>query len=237
VFTVVNAVGVIVDRQGRVVRGNRDPASGARTHIIEDLLEKYCWLQAALSTTDVAHDRAFQTRFNGFYRVRRSADWQSAFYTLLQQEKSESRSFARVLRALHAATGRVEASFASKLAASIDPGKPVIDSFVLKNLGLRLSRAGAVEARLARIVELRDRIGRIRIALENAGPGGRVQPSGMPLDHVIGVQIPASQPVLCPLFFSSIHVGCIVLFGALRRGRLSATGSMVHRGAEDPDPA
>lgn len=38
VFTVVNAVGVIVDRSGRVVRGNRDPASGTRTLISDDLL-------------------------------------------------------------------------------------------------------------------------------------------------------------------------------------------------------
>jgi len=37
VITVVNALGVIVDRQGNVVRGNRDPQSGARTHVIEDL--------------------------------------------------------------------------------------------------------------------------------------------------------------------------------------------------------
>ncbi len=33
VFTVVNALGAIVDRQGRVVRGNRDPKTGNRVHI------------------------------------------------------------------------------------------------------------------------------------------------------------------------------------------------------------
>lgn len=32
VFTVVNAVGAVVDRQGRVVRGHRDPATGERRH-------------------------------------------------------------------------------------------------------------------------------------------------------------------------------------------------------------
>src|SRR5262249_7149847 len=37
VFVVVNAVGSIVDRQGRVVRGNRDPESGVRTLIGDDL--------------------------------------------------------------------------------------------------------------------------------------------------------------------------------------------------------
>lgn len=137
-------------------------------------LEKYCWLQAALATTDVAHDRAFQTKFNGFYRVRRAANWQAAFYTLFEQAKSEPHSFADVLRALHNATGRAEASFASKLAASIDPEKPVIDSFVLKNLGLRLSRAGSADARIAGIVQLHDRIGQMFSDYLNTYLGRRV---------------------------------------------------------------
>lgn len=124
-------------------------------------LEKYCSLQTALATTDVAQDRAFQTRFNAFYRVRRDSAWQSAFYHLLQLSKSNRQSFADALRALHAATGRVEGSFASKLVASVDPDMPVIDAFVLKNLGLRLPRAGPVETRLARTIELHDRIRRI----------------------------------------------------------------------------
>lgn len=37
VFTVVNAVGAIVDRQGKVVRGNLDPRTGERHHLIEGL--------------------------------------------------------------------------------------------------------------------------------------------------------------------------------------------------------
>jgi hypothetical protein len=124
-------------------------------------LERYCWLQAALAMTDVSRDREFQTRFNAFYRVRRDSAWQSAFYSVLQQNKSKRQSFADVLHALHAATGRLEASFASKLVASVDPDMPVIDSVVLKNLGLRLPRPGPIETRLAQIVELHERIRRI----------------------------------------------------------------------------
>ena len=37
VFTVVNAVGAIVDHQGRVVRGNLHPATGERHHLVEGL--------------------------------------------------------------------------------------------------------------------------------------------------------------------------------------------------------
>ena len=40
VFTVVNAVGAIVDRQGRVVRGNRDPETGQRYHYMEGLARR-----------------------------------------------------------------------------------------------------------------------------------------------------------------------------------------------------
>ncbi len=39
VFTVVNAVGAIVDREGHVVRGNRAPESGLRTSFAADLLD------------------------------------------------------------------------------------------------------------------------------------------------------------------------------------------------------
>ena len=123
-------------------------------------LEKYCRIQAALPTTDVSRDRDFQTRFNGFYRVRRNAGWQSSFYALLQRQKAAPQPFADVLRALYKATGRVEGSFASKLAASVDPGKPVIDSFVLKYLGLSLLRYGTAEAKLARVVEVHEQIER-----------------------------------------------------------------------------
>ncbi|MEA2573139.1 MAG: hypothetical protein QOH93_437, partial [Chloroflexia bacterium] len=40
VFTVVNAVGAIVDRQGHVVRGHRDPETGQRYHFREGLAKK-----------------------------------------------------------------------------------------------------------------------------------------------------------------------------------------------------
>ena len=126
-----------------------------------DGLRKYRWLQAALLETDVTHDREFQSRFNGFYRVRRNADWRSVFYNILQEEKSEPRAFTEVLHELHGATGRIEASFASKLSATVDPSKPVIDSIILKNLSLRLPRYGTVPTRMVRIVELHDRLTQI----------------------------------------------------------------------------
>src|SRR5205085_7312725 len=40
VFTVVNAVGAVVDRQGRVVRGHLDTSSGARRTLVEGVEER-----------------------------------------------------------------------------------------------------------------------------------------------------------------------------------------------------
>jgi PAS domain S-box-containing protein len=105
---------------------------------IEKGLRDYRWLQAEVSNIDVAKDALFQRRFNAFYRVRRDASWRRAYYRLLQDSKAKGVSFAVALWTLKRATGRIEASFASKLVATLEPTMPVIDKFVLRNLGLRL---------------------------------------------------------------------------------------------------
>jgi hypothetical protein len=101
-------------------------------------LKKYLWLQAQRDTCDLRSNSEYRKRFNGFYRVRRGRDWQDKFYDLLEGKKGQRVPFAEVLDTLHRSTGRYEASFASKLLATIDPNMPVIDSIVLRNLNLRL---------------------------------------------------------------------------------------------------
>ena len=121
-------------------------------------LAKYCWLQAELRPMRrLGIMLSFQRRFNGFYVVRRNREWRQMFFRLLEQHKAGSVSFGSTLRTLHEKTGRVEASFASKLVATIDPLQPVIDSVVLKNVGLRLPSAGT-SRRLERTVELHDKL-------------------------------------------------------------------------------
>lgn len=113
---------------------------------VREGLEKYVWLQRNRDAVDVEVNAEYQRKFNHFYRVRRGATWQGYFYALLQGQKRKGQrvAFRGVLDALYAATNRYEASFASKLVATIDPTKPVIDSVVLRNLGLRLPHASAV---------------------------------------------------------------------------------------------
>lgn len=105
---------------------------------VEEGLNKYVALQKDLKLLDVSKDRSFQKRFNHFYKMRRNSEWQTQYYELLEKHKNGNLTFTEVLNAIHENTGRYEASFASKLMATIDPEQPVIDKFVLKNAGLKL---------------------------------------------------------------------------------------------------
>ena len=77
---------------------------------------------------------AFRRRFNGYYAVRRNEAWRRIFYRQFELGKAyvgpPEVLFKDVLGKIHRATQRVEASFASKLVASIHPKSPVIDSVV-----------------------------------------------------------------------------------------------------------
>lgn len=69
-----------------------------------------------------------------------------------------------MLRSLHAVVGSVEASFASKLVATLDPRLPVWDQFVLANLGLRKPytyQRDQLERTLVVYAELRRRYGEL----------------------------------------------------------------------------
>jgi len=103
--------------------------SGEALDKIEDGLRKYCWLQANIEKCDVSTDYGFQIRFNDFYKVRRDAQWRHQYYKLMQASNGNGITFAKALLELRDQTGRLEASFASKLVATVDatshaPGRP-----------------------------------------------------------------------------------------------------------------
>jgi len=120
-------------------------------------LQKYLRIQEMYWQTDVATSREFQKAFNGFYRVRRNAEWQKPFYELLQRIKTEEMDFAHVLKSIYESTGNVEASFCSKLIATRHPHQPVIDQFVMDNLGLSLPKASDKD-RLDKIVSVYEKL-------------------------------------------------------------------------------
>jgi len=129
-------------------------------------LEQYQAIQARLSDVDVQSDLEFQRRFNRFYRVRRNAKWRGQFYSLFAEALEHGYDFRTVCNELHERTDRWEASFTSKLIATVDPTQPVIDSVVLKNLDLRLPSHGT-EHRLDRLCDVhRDLKGQLEAILK-----------------------------------------------------------------------
>jgi hypothetical protein len=124
----------------RVSREQIDSALGK----LRKPVDTYSRLQRSLRSVNVAKDKEFQRRFAGYYRVRflGPAPRQKLF-ELLEESKKLPADFGGILEKLSAATGRLEESFASKLAATIDPDLPVVDSWVRDNLGL--SRAFSTE--------------------------------------------------------------------------------------------
>jgi hypothetical protein len=118
-------------------------------------LTKYLWLQANRDTDPLQSNPVYRKHFNHFYRVRRGPEWQDAFYDLLERTKGTRVRFSEILDGLYRATNRYEASFASKLLATIDPDMPVIDSVVLRNLSLKLPAFNSKD-RLLRICQLHE---------------------------------------------------------------------------------
>lgn len=109
-------------------------------------LEKYMWLQdqVAKNLTSFHTDPLFQRKYNGFYKVqRRNNHWMSTYYKVMAQAVAEGLSFKDILYSLHKETSRIEASFASKMFATLHPSAPVIDSWVLLNTGRKLPYAKA----------------------------------------------------------------------------------------------
>lgn len=131
-----------------------DGESAMRAVLAESLgLAGYEYIMAHVREVDVSCDADFQRRFNHFYRVRKNAEWRSKYYCIFEEMKRrENADFSGILYALHDACGSAEASFASKMLATIDAGRPIWDSRVLAALGLEAPAQGKKE-RLEEIVE------------------------------------------------------------------------------------
>ena len=101
-------------------------------------LERYLYLQNRFQAVNILTDLNWQKKFNGFYKVRRNLEWRKIFYSFFEMHKNSGISFEATLTELFNKTQSIEASFSSKLVATINPQKPIIDRFVLDNVGLKL---------------------------------------------------------------------------------------------------
>lgn len=103
-------------------------------------LDQYEYLKEKLYKCNVSKDKEFQTKFNAFYRVRRDEKWRKTFYTYFEQIKNNKNiTFEEILDYMYKKTGNIEASFCSKMLATINPNMPIWDQYVLKNLNLSVT--------------------------------------------------------------------------------------------------
>ena len=99
----------------------------------------------------------FQRIFNGYYRIRRNEEWRRHYYALFCKARDEHYSFGQIITELYQNTGNIEASFSSKMLATINASKPIWDQYVLQNLGLALT-GKTKEEKLQNAVRLYDSI-------------------------------------------------------------------------------
>lgn len=100
--------------------------------------EKYKQILDMVRRTDVSSDPEFQRSFNGFYRVRRNAEWRKVYYNLFERVKDSNPSFEFIIRTMYEATGNMEPSFSSKMLATINADMPIWDRYVVQNLCLNM---------------------------------------------------------------------------------------------------
>jgi hypothetical protein len=121
-------------------------------------LDKYQYIRERLYQCDVSKDEEFQKTFDAFYRVRRNKEWRNKFFEYFEETKNRRGiSFKEILRDLFLRTGNTEASFASKMLATINPNMPIWDQYVLQSLDLKVEGTEKDE-RLKSTIDTYDKI-------------------------------------------------------------------------------
>ena len=100
-------------------------------------LDAYCKIMKLYKNVDVSENVDFQRTFNYFYKVRRNEQWRKIYYDIFQRLRDKNPSFDEIINEIFEKTGRVEASFSSKMLATINPNMPIWDQYVLDKLDIR----------------------------------------------------------------------------------------------------
>jgi len=158
---IVRTLAVTWGRDAMILNGLLANIDTILSRITESHLSRYDYLQRSLLITNVASDGTYQSRFNGYYRMRqRSRDWYDFYFSILEREKRNSEiSFREVLEEVYRAKRRVEPSFSSKLVATIRPELPVYDRYVQGNLSLAIPRQNEpAETRMRKFADIYSRL-------------------------------------------------------------------------------
>ena len=107
---------------------------------IDRVLDPYVRIQTSFMDVDISTDKDFQKTFKNFYKLRLPKGYDE-FFDYFEKIKKLEVAFEDILRDLQRITGRVEASFSSKILHTIDPTSPVIDTLVFAQLGWNLPKS------------------------------------------------------------------------------------------------
>ena len=137
-----------------------------KNDIIEKLSVKtfsiiqYQDIMKSAKNVDISSDKVFQKTFNGFYKLRYAPEeWKEIYYKLFEEKKNDtSLTFKDIITELYNKTQRIEASFSSKMLATINPNMPILDSNVLKYLNLKLKNDTDKQKRLENTIAVYDEI-------------------------------------------------------------------------------
>lgn len=130
-------------------------------------LEVACAFDAYLKTqelhnTDVSTDIEYQKNYNSYYKVRRDQNWLKEYYDFMENHKNdEDISFEKILRKISSVPHKakngtiksIEASFASKMLATINPNYPIWDSQVVRALDISIDPTLIGEAKIMAYVD------------------------------------------------------------------------------------
>lgn len=117
-------------------------------------LDKYERILKMYLEVNVSQDETFQKLFNSFYVIRMDKTWRNKYYTLFEEVKNSKPTFDYIINELLKLTGRVEASFSSKILATICPDEPILDQFVMKFLGEKISSDGSKGKRVEEAIKV-----------------------------------------------------------------------------------
>lgn len=125
---------------------------------IEPGLKQYQQIMERFYLVDVSTDKEFQRIFNGFYRMRqRPKDYYTYYFHLMESCKNKNKNFEFIFRSIYENTGRCEASFSSKMLATLSPEKPIWDKYVLENLNFKVPNS-TDRNRIEKVISLYNQI-------------------------------------------------------------------------------
>ena len=109
---------------------------GIREYLKLDVYRELMDAVDSVNLADASDSTEFRRLYNGYYRIRRDKAWQDKYYSLFEEAKGmeDQLSFDDILFTLYKETGQVEKVFVSKMIATLNPDKPILDSRVISYL-------------------------------------------------------------------------------------------------------